>query len=71
VERKRIEVIGVDIKIIEKEIRFKAMVESESQEGAYYLVEYNGAWTCTCPDHVNRGGKECKHIREGKTELGV
>lgn len=47
-----------------KEIReLEAIVESESREGAYYLVSQDkDGWTCSCPDHMGRGST-CKHIR--------
>jgi hypothetical protein len=57
------------MEVIEKIIKLKALVPSESQEGAFYIVDYDGTdWTCTCPDHKNRH-RDCKHIEEAKGEL--
>lgn len=38
------------------------IVESESNEGSFYLVaEEDNKWSCTCKHHVNRK-VQCKHI---------
>ena len=60
--KRRIE--NMNVEILKKEIHVKALVESESHKGAYYVVENeNGEWTCTCPDATFRG-RGCKHILE-------
>lgn len=54
---------------IKKEFKTTALVESESQSGAFYKVTFeNGHMTCTCPNHT-KAGKECKHIVAFKAEL--
>lgn len=54
---------------VRKEFKTTALVESESQPGAFYKVIFEGGrMTCTCPSHT-KGGKECKHIHAFKEEL--
>lgn len=54
---------------IRKEFKTTALVESESNPGAFYKALFeNGRITCTCPNH-KKAGKECKHILAFKEEL--
>ena len=61
----------MNVKIIKKVIEVEAMVESESTEGAFYIVsnDYN-EWGCTCPHHQQRA-VECKHIKAVKREVDL
>lgn len=53
--------MNIDI-IKNKQIReIIALVESESTEGFYYKVVFDGKWSCSCPQNSKRGAK-CKHI---------
>lgn len=59
----------MEVQIIEQKRYCKALVESESQNGAWYIVELNkDTVTCTCP-HNEKRGTECKHIRALKEEI--
>jgi predicted nucleic acid-binding Zn finger protein len=43
------------------------LVESESVEGASYVVtKANDEYVCSCPHYIHRGNK-CKHILEVNT----
>lgn len=54
---------------IKKEYKTTALVESDSNPGSFYKVNFeNGLMTCTCPSHT-KGGRECKHIQAFKEEL--
>jgi len=54
----------MNIKVLDKVVRVKALVSSESVDGAFYLVQItNDEYTCTCPHYQQRVVK-CKHIRE-------
>jgi uncharacterized Zn finger protein len=44
-----------------------AYVESESKNGMFYKVTYDGEWNCTCPAGIHRG--ECKHILAVREEV--
>lgn len=56
------------MELIEKIIKIRVIVESESMEGAFYLVECeDNKWTCTCPDATKRN-RDCKHIQQAKQE---
>jgi len=57
------------VKILKKEFRIEALVNSSSHEGAGYYVEaHDGSWTCSCPDYSYRE-RECKHIKAVKEEV--
>lgn len=66
----------MELKVIirKKVIEVDALVESESIEGAFYLVKNNGIdlddgyWSCTCPDHQKRKNS-CKHIQAVRNEI--
>ena len=60
----------MEIQIISEENikRIQAIVESETQPGTYYKLEYlNGATTCTCP--AGQHNRLCKHIVEFKEQI--
>lgn len=63
----------MNIQILEDtEIRYvKALVESESKEGSFYIVEYQrpGQWKCTCI--AGQHDKMCKHVKEVIEETKV
>ncbi len=55
--------------IIKEQFSAQYFVKSESNPGAYYLVELkNNQWTCSCPFFEHRQ-TECKHIRNCQEEL--
>lgn len=44
-------------------------IPSSSGSGSYDCKKHDdGAWTCTCPHHMNRG-VECKHIKQAQDQL--
>lgn len=62
----------MEYEILEEKIYVKALVQSESKDGAYYKVVIDGAnsWNCTCPDYTRRNTL-CKHVRTVKEGLGA
>ena len=53
----------MNIEILKNVLVVEALVESGSQEGAYYKVDIrDGDESCTCPYYSNRS-KRCKHIQ--------
>jgi len=52
-----------------REIIIRAAVESESNEGMFYMVKnIDGDWSCTCPQNTQRHVK-CKHIIEIEEQI--
>lgn len=63
----------MNVEIIEKVMRCRAIVESEANEGTFYKVDlFAGQWKCTCPDFIQRradAGEDCKHIEAVKEDI--
>ena len=54
------------IRILKKNIEAELLVDSESTEGAFYMVQLNEhGWGCSCLDHQTRK-HDCKHIKEAR-----
>ena len=59
-----------DIEILEKVLRVKALVGSDSREGAFYIVVcLDDDWSCTCPAYKHRPRENCKHIESVMGEV--
>jgi len=60
--------------VIKQAVDIEVLMNSESVEGAYYLVttkidhESSLTWTCTCPN-FGKTQSDCKHIKNARIEL--
>lgn len=68
----------MQVQILKHVVDVEALVESASQQGAFYRVTLVGgaedsvAWQCSCPDFAKRGDKRaCKHIQPVRDKVGI